>query len=530
MATSGPWYQQMRFLRIVLPVAVLTLVTATHYQWSMSGGSASPCAGAICADCAPSKPSYLADGGIWLGLSYGLAGAFVVLCLVHMYEDRRRSVAGAVGGLTPTGFLYIVGCFLLGCCGSPMLGIYLALLGPRFLGAAKPLVFVITALSVVIGYVWLTRRKGEACGCADSCCGDSSSEASAEGNGQKPYWVAGAVETPAGHIPRVATELRFADRLGTVKARLAIGRMHYSIGPGLYAVGSPTADSPVFVTANYKMSLDSLRSALTGRNGWIIVLDTNGINVWCAAGKGTFGTEELVNRIQATSLDAIVSHRRLIVPQLGAPGVAAHEVKKRSGFRVVYGPARADDLPAFLDAGREATPEMRRVTFTMRERLVLTPVELMLCPRAFLWGLVGLFLLGGLSRQGYSFDHSMTIGLRAVTLCVAAFLCGSVVTPILLPWLPGRAFAVKGALVGLALAIGNLLLRDGLTATGGPRLELIAWFFILPAASAFFAMNFTGASNVTSLSGVRREVRVATPVMVAAAVIGVALWTASLVV
>ena len=69
--------------------------------------------------------------------------------------------------------------------------------------------------------------------------------------------------------------------------------MNYKVDPGLYALGAPDADSPVLVSANFKMSFDLLREALPGRNAWILVLDTDGINVWCAAGKGTFGTEEL---------------------------------------------------------------------------------------------------------------------------------------------------------------------------------------------------------------------------------------------
>ncbi len=152
-------------------------------------------------------------------------------------------------------------------------------------------------------------------------------------------------------IPRVPTELDWADRLGSWKVRWAIGRMKYTVEPGLYGVGEPTADSPVFVTANYKMSFDRLRRALTGRDGWILVLDTKGINVWCAAGKGTFGTEELVGRIEDVGLGDIIAHKKLIVPQLGATGVSAHAVKRQSGFQVLYGLVRTEDLPALLDGG-----------------------------------------------------------------------------------------------------------------------------------------------------------------------------------
>jgi CO dehydrogenase/acetyl-CoA synthase gamma subunit (corrinoid Fe-S protein) len=92
-------------------------------------------------------------------------------------------------------------------------------------------------------------------------------------------------------VPQVGTKLTRADRLGTWKARWDIGRMDYLVPPGLYAVGNPTPADPVLVTANYKMSYDIVRSVLEGRNVWLLVLETYGINVWCAAGKGTFGTE-----------------------------------------------------------------------------------------------------------------------------------------------------------------------------------------------------------------------------------------------
>jgi len=85
-------------------------------------------------------------------------------------------------------------------------------------------------------------------------------------------------------------------------------------------------------------------------NVWLLVLDTKGVNVWCAAGKGTFGTDELVRSIQAANLKQVVRHRDLVLPQLGATGVAAHEVKRATGFSVHYGPVRARDIQAYLAA------------------------------------------------------------------------------------------------------------------------------------------------------------------------------------
>jgi acetyl-CoA decarbonylase/synthase complex subunit gamma len=357
------------------------------------------------------------------------------------------------------------------------------------------------------------------------CCCNAADEPTIP-EGAKPrtvHWITGEVATPVGPISQVATTLDSADRMGTLRARLGTGRMHYDLPPGLYAVGNPAADSPVFVSANYKLSFDCLRRALASRDGWILVLDTKGINVWCAAGKGTFGTEELLHRLEATRLGEVVSHRVLILPQLGAPGVAAHEVKQRSGFRVVYGPVRAQDLPAFLDAGRKATPEMRRVAFGLLDRLVLTPIEVVYLPRSFLIVLAAFVLLAGLGRHGYSLGEAASYGGTSALLLVLAFLAGAVVTPLLLPWLPGRAFSTKGATVGLALAIGYACLRLRGPA-GGFGVDLPGWLLLLPAVSAFFAMNFTGASTYTSLSGVKAEMRTAVPIQIAGAAAGACFW------
>lgn len=340
-------------------------------------------------------------------------------------------------------------------------------------------------------------------------------------------FVQGVLSTPAGEVPRVSTSLESSDWWGTFKARWKIGRMKYSVDPGLYAVGSPDAEAPILVTANYKMSFDRLRSALPGRNAWILVLDTNGINVWCAAGKGTFSTDELVERIRSSNLDKVVSHRRVILPQLGAPGVAAHEVKALSGFKVVYGPIKAEDLPAFLDNGMTATREMRTKTFTLWERAELMPVELVDAVKyAALISLVFL-LVAGLGGSGSYWSNMTAHGVRAVWAIFSGVVAGAVLTPLLLPWLPGRAFASKGIVAGLFVTAFLLMTGELSLAGWTDRLESIAWLLLITAISAYLAMNFTGASTYTSLSGVKKEMRWAVPVEIVAAAVGLVLWSAS---
>lgn len=329
-----------------------------------------------------------------------------------------------------------------------------------------------------------------------------------------PGWVTGTIETRAGIVPRVSTELGAGDVLGAWKARWGIGRMSYTVSPGLYAVGDANQDSPVFVSANYKMSFDRLRRELTGIDSWILVLDTKGINVWCAAGKGTFGTEEIVKRVNGTRLSDIVAHHLLILPQLGAPGVAAHEVRRQTGFKVLYGPVRASDIPAFMEAGGKATPEMRDVHFGFVDRLVLTPIELVGAIKP------ALVLLGFLFLLMLAFDlwaPFLTLVFRTLVAFVpffGALLTGAVVAPVLLPLIPGRAFAWKGWLVGLAWSVVYVF------SFSVALPEALFYLLVLPAVSGYLTMNFTGASTYTSLSGVVKEMKTALTALAVSAGLG----------
>ena len=303
----------------------------------------------------------------------------------------------------------------------------------------------------------------------------------------------------AGGIRSTDSTITFANRLDHFLARWGWKRESHRIDPGLYRLGNPTPDSPVFASANYTLSFDALRSALADTDAWILVLDTKGINVWCAAGKGTFGTEELVRRIAVTGLATVVSHKKIIVPQLGAPGISWPEVLRKSKFLVEYGPVRAGDLPEYLKT-HVATPAMRRVEFPLRARLVLTPVEFvhtalaMLIVAVFLW-----FLAGPVAA------------LAAVT----AVLAGTVLFPAFLPNIPTKDFSTKGLILGLIIAIP-------FAAVFGTNPSLPGWadaagavtaLLIIPAVIAYFALNFTGCTTFTSRAGVKKEIFRYVPVM-----------------
>lgn len=340
-------------------------------------------------------------------------------------------------------------------------------------------------------------------------------------------FVTGAIETPAGQAPVISAQLEFRDYWGAFKARWDVGRMDYSVDPGLYAVGSPDSRSPVLASANYKMSFDILRRALAGINAWILVLDTKGVNVWCAAGDGAFGTEELAGRIDTSGLKSVVAHRDIIVPQLAATGVAAHRVKELSGFTVHYGPVSAGDIRPYIEAGFKCTRQMRRKTFNLAERVELIPVELVHALRPAVFILPILFLLGGLGGPAGFWANSLNHGSFAALAFLSGIVGGTILNPILLPYLPGRAFSTKGIVTGVVIAALVLFLKGFNLQSRPDLLEASSWFLIITALSSYMALNFTGCSTFTSMSGVKKEMRWSLPLLIGMASVGMAGWIAS---
>jgi acetyl-CoA decarbonylase/synthase complex subunit gamma len=304
----------------------------------------------------------------------------------------------------------------------------------------------------------------------------------------------------------VSTRLGWRDRLGAVAVRFDIGRGNYRV--------APSPGSPVLVTANYKLTFDVLRRELTGIDAWILALDTRGVNVWCAAGKGTFGTRELERMLLAARMDQVVTHRTLILPQLGASGVAAHEVARDAGWKVRYGPVRAADLPAYLAADMKKDDAMRRVTFKAAERMAIAPAELAHA-WPFLSAAIVISFLAALPFGGASAARALQMGLPLVGAVLAATLA----FPALLPWLPFRSFALKGAVLGAAWSIAAGL--AGSAAPGASAASAAARALIIVPLVSFIAMNFTGASTFTSQPGATLEVRRGLVPMITCVVVGI---------
>lgn len=327
----------------------------------------------------------------------------------------------------------------------------------------------------------------------------------------KEPWIIGTLQTPAGNIPIVSAELSWADRIGSWKARWG-HRGNYQVSSGLYALGNPVPTDVILVTANYKLTFDKLRQELAGINAWILVLDTRGINVWCAAGKGTFSTREVIRQAENTPLRAVTSNKTLLLPQLGASGVSGYQVKRETGYNVVYGPVRAKDLPEFLKKGMKASPEMRTTQFPFRERLVLIPVELISVLKYFFIYFILATALSFVLGRG-TISNLAILGIPVL----GALIVGIVLVPALLPFLPFRSFTLKGWIPGILWAVVASWWADA------GNLQFLGNLLLLPILSAGFALTFTGSSTYTSQTGVNKEIRLFARPMAISAVLGMSL-------
>lgn len=153
-----------RLRRALLPVVVFAAVAAGHYIWH----GLFPERDAVQAawltlpanDGATWAGRYIETQAYWLGYSYALSLAFAAIALRRYREQHSCGARNlAIGGVTFSGFLAVAGCFLLGCCGSPMLAVYLSLFGSSFLPFARPLVATLTTITIIGGYFWMERRS-----------------------------------------------------------------------------------------------------------------------------------------------------------------------------------------------------------------------------------------------------------------------------------------------------------------------------------------------------------------------------------
>jgi NAD-dependent dihydropyrimidine dehydrogenase PreA subunit len=228
---------------------------------------------------------------------------------------------------------------------------------------------------------------------------------------------------------------------------------------GLMRVGNPGRGSPVLVTGNFTLTVRRVRDVLRGHDVWLLVANSKGINVWCAAGGGHLTHHDIISVIRTSRINEQVDRREVILPQLCATGVERHRITEATGFATRWGPARLEDLPAFLDRGARVYKRERFMRFPLWERMEM----------AAMWGVPMLVILLPILLFIFGLRTTAVAG-AAVTLLVAGVFA-------LLPWLQIQghrrfitfaAFAVVAAILGCGFlsALGTATLMHLGVVTG----------------------------------------------------------------
>jgi ferredoxin len=235
---------------------------------------------------------------------------------------------------------------------------------------------------------------------------------------------------------------------------------------GLFPVGKPDESSPVIVTGNFSLTVGRVRRALRGQNLWLLIANSDGINVWCAADGGIFTHNRVIDAIKVSGLSDRLKHRQIILPALSASGIDLEGIREETGFRPRFGPVYARDIPAYLEGRKKKTDAMRRFDFGLRHRLDMFasmnfPIYLLLAiALAVFW-------------------REYLLGYTLLFWSAVAFLY------LFLDVIPGRtgwsqAFLSATLLVLLWAGIDWLLRGD----------PLVHWGWFLAAFGTFFAAGF----------------------------------------
>ncbi len=288
---------------------------------------------------------------------------------------------------------------------------------------------------------------------------------------------------PAPEVAEVSTTLTPGDRLANLASYLSLYATFFRVEPGLYRVGRPGPAAPLLVTANFTLTFNLVRRALAGLDAYVLVIDTRGINVWCAAGAGKFDAREVALSHRAFRVAEVPYREPAVLPKLAATGVSKPELEEVYGVAAAYGPVYVRDFGAYAAAGYRKTPAMSRVDWGLAKRMEVT----------WFFALMNAAVVAlplAVFHRLYS------------PLAVAAVAAISLVIGALFPWLPTRLYSIKG-LAAAALAAVPIIIYKWLGGAGG--LSLATWAAFLAFAGILLGLEFSGNTSVSSPSQVRQE-------------------------
>lgn len=251
----------------------------------------------------------------------------------------------------------------------------------------------------------------------------------------------------------------------------------FSTTTGLRVVGTPGPDAPVFLTCNFDLTVRRVLRALEGLDCYLLVANSKGINVWCAAGGGILNAHSVVSVLKSSGIADKVGHRVLTLPQLSAPGVDVRTIERQTGWRCQFGPVYAEEIPAYVAAGFIKTDEMRRARFPLGARLEM----------AVMWAFP-MSLLAGIPVAVFS-PRSLP---GVLTLIWAFTLFLYVFYQPVMRFMPGSVGLVKTLALGVVGVAG--LVASSLVLGNWRIGDLVGWSLGILAVALVLGFDLEGTS------------------------------------
>jgi NAD-dependent dihydropyrimidine dehydrogenase PreA subunit len=250
---------------------------------------------------------------------------------------------------------------------------------------------------------------------------------------------------------------------------------------GVHSIGEPGRDAPVLVTCNFDLTVRRVTKALQGIDCYLLVAPSKGINVWCAAGGGMFNAHSVISVLKTSGIAERVDHRRLILPQLSAPGIDIARVERQTGWQCLFGPVYARDIPEYLEAIRVKNEAMRQVTFPLRDRLEM----------AVMWAApMSVVTTIPLAVMNWRLLPGALALIWGFSLFIFAFF-----DPVL-RFVPGPVGLVKTVILGLLATAG--LVAYGVAIGGWSAATMVGWSLAVLTVALILGFDLDGSSPVNA--------------------------------
>jgi acetyl-CoA decarbonylase/synthase complex subunit gamma len=120
---------------------------------------------------------------------------------------------------------------------------------------------------------------------------------------------------------------------------------------GIYEIGNPDENSPVFVTTNFALTYFIVSGEIEGSKvpAYLLIKDTEGLSVMTAWAAGKFSGDDVGMFVKKCGIADKVNHQELIIPGYAAAIVGDVE-EELPGWTITVGPREAAHIPGFLKA------------------------------------------------------------------------------------------------------------------------------------------------------------------------------------